>query len=273
MGTIITGKNDIYAAKNITDNLRELVMNSNTKANFFEVDNALLITDDQINQLKLIKPFSFLVVPSKHKSESAFPCLTAHFPGNVCEVTNTMMGGESKKLSIGFGSLLKTYIQILYEEVINSNLNIEVVIEQDHHGPSLNTPIMFVEIGSDEQNWKNQTYGKCVANCILKTFEKFDNDDNLDAYRKFSSFIAIGNTHYPKKFTELLINSDYIFSHVFSKYVVDCLDKEMLQQAINKSVETVKGFVIDKKSLNASQREILTNSIRTLDKDYEIVYV
>lgn len=269
---ILTGKNDVFAAKNILSNFQQILGNENLKdIKFIEAENALKVTDNELGNLIELNHNDFIIVPSKHKSESKYPCLTAHFPGNPCDVSNLEMGGESKKLNIGFATLMQKYIFNLFHEVKKEKLEIDVVIEQDHHGPTINLPVMFIEIGSEEENWKNESYGKLIANALLKTLNEIGSKS--ESYKSEKSYIAIGNTHYPKKFTEMLINQELKFSHVFSKYTINCIDKELLQQAIEKSIEKVHGFVIDKKSLKASEREKILNIINSFQTKFEIIYV
>ncbi|MEM3610017.1 MAG: D-aminoacyl-tRNA deacylase, partial [Candidatus Anstonellales archaeon] len=269
---ILTGKNDVFAAKNILSNFQRLLDNENlTDIKFIEVENALKVTDNELGNLIEMSHNDFIVVPSKHKSESKYPCLTAHFPGNPCDVSNSEMGGESKKLNKGFATLMQKYVYNLFHEVTKEKLEIDVVIEQDHHGPTINLPIMFIEIGSEEENWKNESYGKVIASALLKTLKEIGSKS--ESYKSEKSYIAIGNTHYPKKFTEMLLNQEYKFSHVFSKYTINCIDKNLLHQAIEKSIEKIQGFVIDKKSLKASEKEKILNIINSFETTYEKIFV
>lgn len=188
----------------------------------------------------------FMIAPSRHASVSGFPCFTAHVPGNPEKAD---YGGKPRTLNIGYGSLVRAIIGELHALAKDSAPEMQVVLEQDHHGPTIQKPIVFVEIGSSEKEWITEKYSDIVSSAIANVLDR-----GIANCR--TAQIAIGNTHYPKKFTDLLLDEsqEYCFSHVFSKYAAEQLDEDMLKQAMERSMEKVKAAVIDWKSLKGGVR-------------------
>ncbi|MCD6547724.1 MAG: D-aminoacyl-tRNA deacylase [Nanoarchaeota archaeon] len=182
---------------------------------------------------------------SRHKSKSELPCLTAHFPGNFSN--DVSHGGNAKELGFSFPSLEKIFIRNLWK--IKGEWNkkelekYQVVIEATHHGPThFNKPVMFVEIGSSEEEWKDEIAASLVAHAIKRTLNQKEN------FLKHA--IAFGGTHYPEKFTNILLKDVYSIGHVMPKYALQYLDEEIFKQMIEKSIEKIKYCLIDWKGAN-----------------------
>ena len=169
----------------------------------------------------------YYIFLSKHKSKSKKPCLTAHFPGNFSE---NKFGGNKNELGFAFPSLQKKFMKNLYS--INNLEKYQIVIEATHHGPTcFKKPIMFVEIGSSEKEWKDKKAAKIIARSIKKTI--------YEKQKKFKPSIAFGGTHYPKKFMKVLLKTDYSIGHIIPKYNLENLDEKIFEQMIEKSSEKI----------------------------------
>ncbi len=53
-------------------------------------------------------------------------------------------------------------------------LDYEVSYECTHHGPSLNVPAMFVELGSSEKQWNDSRAAEAVAHAAMEAIAKFE---------------------------------------------------------------------------------------------------
>jgi len=141
---------------------------------------------------------------STHRAESGIPALTAHTTGNFSSEAD--VGGNGKELGRADPALLKNYLRALAarkEEV----KGYEITMEATHHGPtSLQKPVMFVELGATEKEWKDRHAAAVIGEALLKSL----------AEKEIWSKVALGfgGTHYPRKFTEMSIESDFAFSFV-----------------------------------------------------------
>ena len=195
----------------------------------------------------------YYVFLSRHRSESGKPTLTCHTTGNFSDVNE--MGGRPKELAYTYPSLQKHYMQTLWNQR-GSIPDYQLVIEATHHGPtSLRKPAFFVEIGSTENQWTDRNAMAVVCDAVVKVI------NNMKQYSKIG--IGLGGTHYPSKFTEMLIDSDFAIASVASKHSLPYVDRSMLDQMISKSIEDVRYVFMDWKGLG-KEKDRLNHMVKDL---------
>ena len=125
----------------------------------------------------------------------------------------------------------------------------EVIQEATHHGPYLETPSMFIEIGSEEKQWKDKKLGKLLAKAVyhLITTEP----------EKCRAAFGIGGQHHTPNFKKVMLKTDIAFGHVCPKYNLENLTKEMILQAIERTKEKVDLIVLDWKGLGQEKERIV----------------
>lgn len=194
---------------------------------------------------------------SRHRSNSNKPTLTCHSTGNF---SHAVMGGNARELAYTYPSLQKCYMLNLYSNR-GKVPNYDIVIEATHHGPtSLAKPVLFIEIGSSKREWGDVDAVSVTCESLLSSIVNFKEYD-----RKVG--IALGGTHYPEKFTNLLIDSDIALASVASKHNLKHIDEYMMRQMIAKSIEPVRYIILDWKGLGSEKDRIvnLTNSIEGME--------
>jgi D-aminoacyl-tRNA deacylase len=207
-----------------------------------------------------------IIVLSSHKSRSEKPMLTAHFPGNW---SDAQMGGEDRTLNIAHGRLLKSIIRKLETGNRKHGLNWPLFIEADHHGPLANVPMIYVEIGSTEKEWRNETAAQIVAEAVNNAIETLDSKPET-GNREPETVFGIGGGHYAREFTKLVLeNEDVAVGHICPKYAVSSLDEDTFKQAIEKSVDPVKRVIILKDGTNAKQKEKVGELCERFGMKYE----
>lgn len=197
---------------------------------------------------------------SRHWAESKIPSLTSHFVGNFGPEAFGGMPGEIGKYS---PALLKNYILTLnsFREAIPSSYGI--TLEATHHGPtSLHSTVLFVELGSSEKEWEDMTAAAIVAKALVASLEKTTKYDRCA--------IGIGGTHYPERLNKIMLNSDIALGPIVPKHSLEYLNKEMLEQIIMKSDQTVNMALVDYKGLGKSKQSVM-NILK--ETDLEIVRV
>ena len=191
-----------------------------------------------------IQSYIFL---SKHASKSGIPTLTCHFAGNYAD---NPYGGNSREIALSHPLLQKQYLSHI-TNLKSAIPNYDIVIESTHHGPtSLKRPVFFVEIGSTEKQWTDTNAASIVCDCILNVTE-----DDLKLCRKVG--VGLGGTHYPIKFNKLLLNSEFCFAAIATKYDLRSIDEDMLRQMILKSIEKVTHVIVDWKGLGKEKDRIM----------------
>ena len=189
---------------------------------------------------------AYYVFLSRHRSESGIPTLTCHTTGNFSD--GNEMGGRPNELAYTYPSLQKHYMQTLWSQR-SSIPDYQPVIEATHHGPTaLKKPTLFVEIGSTEKQWTDKNAISVVCDAVIRTI------NSLKKYSKVG--IGLGGTHYPSKFNELLIESDFAIASVASKHSLPYVDRSMLDQMIRKSIEDVKYIFMDWKGLGKEKDKL-----------------
>src|SRR6056297_2219923 len=102
-----------------------------------------------------------LVFASRHSGETG-PLLTAHHTGNFGPADH---GGEPNALARACPNAHDAVLDALREHAPEGY---EVGMECTHHGPStVGVPSMFVEVGSAEPQWEDETACRAVAEAIL----------------------------------------------------------------------------------------------------------
>lgn len=191
---------------------------------------------------------------SRHAGASGKPCFTCHPTGNFGEAKEGF-GGASKTLSRVSAHWLKRFYLALKERTGR------VSMEATHHGPTLNTPTLFVETGSDEPEWVKPENGILLAESVLMALERKDVG---------KAALGFGGTHYCSAFAPLL-EKGWALSHVASKHSVEFVDKAMLQQAVSKTVEPVEKIFLDKGGLSGAKRKELEGWCGELGLEFESV--
>jgi D-aminoacyl-tRNA deacylase len=188
----------------------------------------------------------YYVFLSRHRSESGIPTLTCHTTGNFSG--SNEMGGKPKELAYSYPSLQKQYVQTVWKSM-GKLPEYQLVIEATHHGPtSLAKPALFVEVGSSEKQWEDRNAIAIVCDCILDTMKNLRRANRVG--------VGLGGTHYPSKFTEMLINSDYAIGSVASKHSLPYVDRAMLDQMVSKSIEKIRYAFMDWKGLGKEKERL-----------------
>ncbi len=205
-----------------------------------------------------------LIFASKHKSESGRKALTAHPVGNYGKAE---FGGEERRLSSTSPRLMAEALRKIKR--LNTLDEFSVSYEVTHHGPYLDIPAFFIEIGSKEEEWRNRRAGEIIAEVLLE----------LEGFREKEGAVAIGigGGHYAPRFTDLALERKVSFGHMAPGYAVRNLDEEMLGQMVSKS--GAKYVYFHKVGLKRSEiskfTEILENIgvERIRSKDFDKIYI
>ncbi|MCR4327419.1 MAG: hypothetical protein NUV46_02460 [Nanoarchaeota archaeon] len=250
---LVVGSRGDLASKNIVANLLDL--GSEGRFEFYLIDGEMLDTkcldSDKINQ------YDFVIFASKHKSERKEKTISIHSPGNFREVWG---GGEPGKLSLSSALFQKHLFSVLKKTIEDSILTRYLLtMEVTHHGPLIERPSVFVEIGGSEEEWRDKKASFVVAKAIRNAIETWEENP----YHEVA--VGIGGPHYCPNFNKLQLNSNVAFSHVIPKYVSP-ITEEMILETINKTVEEVDFVVLDWKGLGKSEER--DEIIKILEKNY-----
>ena len=182
-----------------------------------------------------------LIFASRHQSETRKgPLLTAHFTGDICSKAHGQSAGALARAA--------PYALKLILQNLKRFSAIEVIMEATHHGPcDIQTPSLFVEIGSSERDWVRKDLGNSVARSILEFGSQSENAQCATA-------VGFGGGHYAIRHTDVLLSTDVCFGHVFATHQIECLNRDKIRQAFDRSRAQFAYF--DRKSMGKSKNEI-----------------
>jgi D-aminoacyl-tRNA deacylase len=192
-----------------------------------------------------------IVFISRHSSQSGKPTLSVHTPGNL---GNAELGGLPRKVSVAPASAMQTALKALKHQQETLKLGYEVSYECTHHGPSLNVPTMFVELGSSQPQWEDPVAAQAVAHAAIAAIAEF-------SAPKASAVLGIGGTHYNQKFTAMALSDEAVFGHMIPKYTVGVVDEEILRQCVERTLEKVSLAALDWKGIRSEDKPGLLSAL------------
>ena len=138
-----------------------------------------------------------------------------------------------------------------------------LTLECTHHGPFIDKPCMFIEIGSTENEWNDKRAAFVIAKTIadiIKTYKE-------NPYNEVA--VGIGGPHYCPGFNKIQLNSNFAISHIIPEYSLP-LSEEMIKEAISRTFEELDLVILDWKGLgNSEARQQVLNVLSKLYIRYE----
>jgi len=250
---IVASKKD-KAGINITTQLSQF-----GEYDFYLVEEEMIYTKNI--DLERINKYDFIIFASKHASKKKEKTLSVHAPGNW---RTADFGGEPGKVCPTSALFLKQTFEILNKHAKDHELkDYKVTMECTHHGPLIEKPCMFIEIGATENEWRDRKAGFIIAKTIRDIIKNFKHNP----YNEVA--IGLGGPHYCPNFNKIQLNSNYAVSHVIPSYVMP-ITKEMIKEAIDKTKEDVDFAIVDWKGLGTSeQRKDVLDALDELYINYK----
>ncbi len=248
---IVASKED-KAGINITTQLSKF-----GEFSFYLVEKDILHRENM--DLSKLQDFDFIIFASKHSSAKKEKTLSIHSPGNFGEKTPEM-GGDSYNVCLSSALFNKQLFENLNESAIEHDLDkkYNLTLECTHHGPFIQKPCVFIEIGATQTEWEDRRASFVVAKAIKRTIENFKENP----YNEVA--IGIGGPHYCPAFNKIQLYSNVAISHVIPNYVCP-ITEQMILEALQKTEEDVDFALIDWKGLKGEERKKV---IEILDKNH-----
>ncbi len=183
----------------------------------------------------------FFIFATKHESKTKLPAFSVHCPGNWSKAE---MGGKDNILNLSSSLLQFKALKYLNK----NNPKYELILEATHHGPFLEKPCFFIEIGSSLKEWQDKEAASLISQTIVHVIK--DKTENT------KTAIGIGGLHHGPNFVKYSLRNNVAISHICPKYALQFLNKNMLQQAISKTLEKVNYVLLDWKGLGKEKDRI-----------------
>ncbi len=196
-----------------------------------------------------------VVFLSKHRAASGKPTLTVHPIGNFGKAD---YGGREGALVPASPSFLSGLLRTLASTA--RGLPFEVSYEVTHHGPYLEVPTTYVEIGSDETKWGNVDAAIAMAEALLNWTPA-----------EGPTVVGIGGGHYAPRFTEVTLTKKVRFGHMLAKHVVDGRSDQEVQVFLAKAMAASRADAayVHKKSFSRPEARRIRDLIE--DTGYRVL--
>ena len=165
---IIASKKDL-AGMNIAEELKKYDL-SKVNATLHIIEQDTIFSDNIDKEINA----DFFLFATRHQSKEGIPSLSCHSPGNWSKAE---AGGIDDKLCIAPADYIKNAFLLLNK--YGKKLNHEITLECTHHGPYLEKPCMFIEIGSKKEDWIKKEPAKIIAKVIFELLSTTYNSNKI----------------------------------------------------------------------------------------------
>jgi D-tyrosyl-tRNA(Tyr) deacylase len=158
-----------------------------------------------------------ILFPSIHRSEQNVPCLTVHPLGNPGPRAD--VGGRPRTFVPADPRRMAKALRLLDEGA--ASFGMRATFEATHHGPALDLPAFFVEIGYGPAPDPPSAAVQLLARIILEI--EADPSDHVA--------FGVGGGHYVPHFSDLVLRRRWAFGHLISRHALAELDRATAAQA------------------------------------------
>lgn len=192
-----------------------------------------------------------VVFMSRHSAASGKPTLTVHPIGNFKDAE---FGGQPQKLVRPIPHLMTDALRNIQR--LNDTTEYGVSFEVTHHGPYLEAPTMFIEIGSEETHWGDMHAADILSDVLLTSSDDAD----------YPVMIGVGGGHYAPRFTELALSHKVDFGHMVPTYQTQGSDDETVARMIGDAAKVTgtKMVYVHRKSMKGPEERRLNAIIDSM---------
>lgn len=228
------------------------------------------------------------IFPSRHSAKSGTPSLTLH-PIGVPQTDFDEIpqyggkGGDAPPPSPRISSWWRNLIAMV--EGTDLEHQFDLSLEVTHHGPWLNVPSIFVEVGSTEKTWGHIGAATVLAELIAKGIG-LDGGKEIGVWDEQKNsgepvIITLGGGHYSPRANKLALNEGVWIGHMLATYALPFIKPEdendspggNWKNSLNVAIESTKkafpnGKIIcsmDRKAFKGWQKQAIRNHLQELN--------
>jgi D-aminoacyl-tRNA deacylase len=213
------------------------------------------------NLTESFKNLELVVFISRHSSVSGTPTLSVHTPGNLGEAK---LGGLPRTVSVSPANAMRKALKAMKQFKEEMHLDYQVSYECTHHGPSLNVPTMFAELGSSPVQWNDLRAAEAVAHATIKAVSSLGES-------RAKAVLGLGGPHYNARFTRMALEEEIAFGHMIPKYAIPSMDTEILMQCMERTLERIEYAVLDWKGIRGEHKSRVLHALKAIDLQYQKV--
>ena len=297
MGTLILASKDDQASLNLLSSVIDLGCwgestefehgsvwaHINGDVHILLIDEIHILADGIDKKHEKLTKFKIddILILSRHVSSSKTPALTLHpigIPGGVPHGERGVAGGINGKLSPPsprFAPLFRIMREIAIERAVDDRY--DITIEATHHGPLLSKPTIYVEIGSDEDQWNDKEAADVWAQAISISLGLTGGEQHGLWQGQGEVLLGIGGGHYAPRHKSVIRDSEVWAGHIIASYSLDFdnIDerpevsnhpwKNSLGEALTSTIQAFPGGAVfahlDRKSFKGWQRAAIIEEL------------
>jgi len=224
----------------------------------------ITLNEESVKAQSLTNSFDeldLMVFISRHSSKSGTPTLSVHTPGNLGKAE---LGGLPRRVSISPANAMRNALRMMARLRSEMQLSYDVSYECTHHGPSLDVPTMFVELGSSAAQWNDPVGAEAVAQAAMEAVSAF-------GVSQAKAVLGIGGPHYNSKFTRIALENDLAFGHIIPKYAIEGIDIEIIRHCVDRTLEKVDNAILDWKGIRGENKVSLVKMLTEIGLPFEKV--
>jgi D-aminoacyl-tRNA deacylase len=186
---------------------------------------------------------------SRHRSKTGEPTLTVHPIGNF---SDAQFGGQPKTIVPAAPKMMTHLLRLIKKNLQSTDLDYKVCYEVTHHGPFLQIPTLFTEVGSTEVQWQQKEPASIIATSLLELLHTYQYEEYFPT--NIPILLGIGGGHYAPRFTDIAFQKKVAFGHMIPTYKIDegTIDDEILEKTIQ-ATPHLTAVYLHKKDLKKSQ--------------------
>ena len=222
-----------------------------------------------------------VIFPSRHAAVSGKPCLTLHPIGVPHHPLGEEppFGGKS-----GFAPppnpRIAPWWRLLHQTWKDKAIpDFSLSLEVTHHGPILDVPALFIEVGSTEPYWPNEEAAHLLSEVIAEglAFEnRFLNQCWSQNNNGEPVLVTLGGGHYAPKANKLGLEDNVWLGHMLANHSLPFGSQDqpgvLWKQSIDAAIlSTQKAFPggrivcnVEKKSFKGWQRQLIYDHLESL---------
>jgi D-aminoacyl-tRNA deacylase len=222
---------------------------------------------------------SEIIFPSRHSAASGNASLTLHPIGTMQVPKNEVpeYGGKAADCPPPNPRLAAWWREM--NRVASDMEDFDLSLETTHHGPWIETPSLFIEIGSTVETWGHEEAAVVLAGIIYRGLG-LDGSDGLGKWNNEGRVVVtLGGGHYAPRANMLGLHEGIWIGHMLATYALPFERDEsgnvsgMWENSIRKAITSTKlaypgGEVVcsmDKKAFKGWQRQAIRDLLEELD--------
>ncbi len=249
------------------------------------IDNLHILADgiDKEHRESTGFPVNEVLVLSKHASASEVPALTLHaigVPGETPHGERGRSGGVKGKAvppSTKFGDMFRIMRKIAIEASLDKEY--DITLEATHHGPLLDSPTLYLEIGSNEERWTDLRAARVWAQAISICLGMSEDAQQREWPGEGDVMIGLGGGHYAPRHKAIISETEVWVGHILANYAIVFEDQEggspsgPWEHSVRTAVDSTRAAYpggnifahLDRKSFKGWQRQALSSLLSELD--------